>query len=290
MRRVLILTISALCAGTALETSALGQGASSKRNARQVGGDDAEDSGLEKVRGLFKKLDRDEDSFVSAGEAGRTGIPVKSFFDGDWDGDRQLSPDEFTLWYWHLLVDDGRPVPKDLADEAARVETLRRAREAERRSGPRPTEGPRGSQPPTPAPGVKRIQGEPAPPAKPAVGAKGTLEPAPTKRPAPAPVAATPLEEARGLAARLTSKGALHPETQRDLATLLGDPSKGEDRPSADEVRAAYDRTEARLPGLVIAGHLSAEEARQLKGVLADRLEARSKSGSKDDGKKRKKD
>jgi len=87
------------------------------------------------MRRTFAGLDRDGDVKVSAEEAVSCGLAPDLFVKHDRDRDGLLDGDEFTMLYHDLLVRSRRIVPRDIADEVARVRARIRAREDARRRG-----------------------------------------------------------------------------------------------------------------------------------------------------------
>jgi len=236
--------------GPGLDEIGRGQGTRKERPAA---------GGLEKARALFGKLDLDADGFVSAAEAGRGKVPEKQFVAADDDRDRRLSRDEFVLFYRELLVQVGRPVPADLDGESARIEAARRMRRAEElrrasRKDAQAPEAPRGD-------------------VRPRTGPEGSVPPA---TPDPRVVAnRSQALAASGLVRGLVDRGRLSGENARDYEVLLSDPGE-KSHASLAEVQRAHLQATKRLPRLVLAGHLSAEEARQIGLALDAGLAAHS--------------
>jgi len=111
---------------TLLLTAAAGLALASPSAAQRRSSND-----LAQARATFKAADKDANSKVSPGEAGRAKIPADLFVRLDADADRALSQDEFTLLYRELVKRAKQPVAADLEAEAVRIQAMRRARVVE---------------------------------------------------------------------------------------------------------------------------------------------------------------
>ncbi|MDP6540168.1 MAG: hypothetical protein QF410_11540 [Planctomycetota bacterium] len=88
-----------------------------------------ETSPVRRARGTFAAADTNKDGVLDAREVSRASIPRDAFAKYDHDGDRNLSSDEFLLYYRQLLLDARRPAGAELDREAARIQALRKAHE-----------------------------------------------------------------------------------------------------------------------------------------------------------------
>jgi len=84
---------------------------------------------LTRARSVFDRIDTDGDETLSADEAMSIGIPEDHFRGEDSNGDQCVSRDEFSVYYFHLMVAAAEDVEADLLDEVAHIRALQLAQQ-----------------------------------------------------------------------------------------------------------------------------------------------------------------
>ena len=201
-------------------------------------------TGVERAHRTFKAADKDKNKQLDPMEALRAQIPSRDFGAQDADKDKKLSKDEFTVYYRHLLSSAGRAVPADLEAEVKRIMDVRKKASGARR----PVAG---------------------------VGSNKPGDPADRSTNARLREARDELEGQRRASAQAQARAAVEAEAARRSGQLQA--SDAERRAQAAQEREQQRVAEAEIgvlraqkhvAGLIDAGHMTPEEARNLFVVL----------------------
>jgi hypothetical protein len=193
----LLLVLSGLALGAQTPAAAPAQGTGSGPGARATqprtaaAANVAGGMTLKEVRDAFTKADADRSGSLSVDEAAFGGLDGAGFTAGDADGDGRLSQDEYVVASESRVARLSGGAASDLTAESTRLQTLRRARQAEalktRReaaagsatsgaSGSPGAAAPQAGATGGPAAARRALAAEQAAPAAPVPGAKATGE------------------------------------------------------------------------------------------------------------------
>ena len=95
---------------------------------------------LAEARELFARVDQDKNGELSIREADYAGLPANRTSPFDADGNGSLSPEEFLVAFHQSLSSGDRRAGSDLEAESARIQALRRAKDADRERAGGPSE------------------------------------------------------------------------------------------------------------------------------------------------------
>ncbi|MFT5052647.1 MAG: hypothetical protein ACI8QZ_004083 [Chlamydiales bacterium] len=197
---------------------------------------------LSRARAVFDRIDDDGDESLSVDEATLVGIPEEHFHGEDADGDECFSRDEFSVYYYHLLVAAAEDVEADLLDEVALLHALTLSR--------RPQVSDLEVDPIEPTPDVERAELE------------ATPDPGPRHK-------TSSLTRARKLLVRLSAEAAFSKPVTHDFRSFFwGRDPRGM---GLEQSVPALVRVNAEVDDMLESAFVTEKEAQLLRKALVNR-------------------